>query len=110
MKDLQGHIYLLCWIPTALPKSMVIYSVYYRFYLSLVGSISSPRKKSKLNNGTTCVHQPKNTVAILNELRQGLIYKLEAQTGPIHAPVFTMTVEVCYYYVFCVLSFRRMPC
>lgn len=38
--------------------------------------------------------QTKNTVAMLNELRQGLIYKLEGQTGPVHAPVFTMSVEV----------------
>lgn len=31
---------------------------------------------------------------MLNELRQGLVYNLEAQTGPVHAPIFTMTVEV----------------
>lgn len=40
------------------------------------------------------LQQPKNTVAMLNELRQGLIYNLEAQSGPVHAPIFTMTVEV----------------
>lgn len=32
---------------------------------------------------------------MLNELRQGLVYNLEGQTGPVHAPIFTMTVEVC---------------
>ncbi|XP_031625540.1 double-stranded RNA-specific editase Adar isoform X2 [Contarinia nasturtii] len=53
-----------------------------------------PKKKLKANNGVTCAQQPKNTVAMLNELRQGLVYNLEAQTGPVHAPIFTMTVEV----------------
>ncbi|XP_026845911.1 double-stranded RNA-specific editase Adar isoform X4 [Drosophila persimilis] len=49
-----------------------------------------PKKK-------TCkerIPQPKNTVAMLNELRNGLIYKLESQTGPVHAPLFTISVEV----------------
>lgn len=32
---------------------------------------------------------------MLNELRQGLVYNLEGQSGPVHAPIFTMTVEVC---------------
>ncbi|KAH8273457.1 hypothetical protein KR018_002035, partial [Drosophila ironensis] len=40
------------------------------------------------------IPQPKNTVAMLNELRHGLIYKLESQTGPVHAPLFTISVEV----------------
>ena len=31
---------------------------------------------------------------MLNELRQGLIYTLEGQAGPVHAPIFTMSVEV----------------
>lgn len=34
---------------------------------------------------------------MLNELRQGLIYNLEGQSGPVHAPVFTMTVEVIQF-------------
>lgn len=54
----------------------------------------SPKKKLKSSNGVPLVQQPKNTVAMLNELRQGLVYNLEGQTGPVHAPVFTMTVEV----------------
>lgn len=33
---------------------------------------------------------------MLNELRQGLVYNLEAQSGPVHAPIFTMTVEVIH--------------
>jgi len=55
----------------------------------------SPKKK-------TCkerIPQPKNTVAMLNELRHGLIYKLESQTGPVHAPLFTISVEVRYIWL-----------
>lgn len=52
----------------------------------------SPPKK-KIKNGTP-PQQPKNSVAMLNELRQGLIYTLEGQSGPVHAPIFTMSVEV----------------
>lgn len=50
-------------------------------------------RKKKIN-GMGLLQQPKNTVAMLNELRQGLIYHLESQVGPVHAPIFTMTVEV----------------
>lgn len=52
-----------------------------------------PNKKPK-SNGSVPTQQTKNTVAMLNELRQGLVYTLESQTGPIHAPTFTMSVEV----------------
>lgn len=51
-----------------------------------------PKKKQR--NGKDRIPQPKNTVAMLNELRHGLIYKLESQTGPVHAPLFTISVEV----------------
>ncbi|KAG7253692.1 hypothetical protein CRUP_007403, partial [Coryphaenoides rupestris] len=37
---------------------------------------------------------PKNAVMQLNEIKPGLQYKLLSQTGPVHAPVFVMTVEV----------------
>uniref|UniRef100_A0A8C2FHM7 DRBM domain-containing protein n=1 Tax=Cyprinus carpio TaxID=7962 RepID=A0A8C2FHM7_CYPCA len=30
----------------------------------------------------------------LNEIKPGLQYKLLSQTGPVHAPVFIMTIEV----------------
>ncbi|XP_030377950.1 double-stranded RNA-specific editase Adar-like isoform X1 [Scaptodrosophila lebanonensis] len=49
-----------------------------------------PKKKA----GKERIPQPKNTVAMLNELRHGLVYKLETQTGPVHAPLFTISVEV----------------
>uniref|UniRef100_A0A673A7S5 Double-stranded RNA-specific editase 1-like n=1 Tax=Sphaeramia orbicularis TaxID=375764 RepID=A0A673A7S5_9TELE len=37
---------------------------------------------------------PKNALMQLNEIKPGLQYKLLSQTGPVHAPVFAMTVEV----------------
>lgn len=37
---------------------------------------------------------PKNALMQLNEIKPGLQYKLMSQTGPVHAPVFIMTVEV----------------
>ncbi|XP_049312356.1 double-stranded RNA-specific editase Adar isoform X1 [Bactrocera dorsalis] len=51
-----------------------------------------PKKKPR--TGKERIPQPKNTVAMLNELRHGLVYKLESQTGPVHAPLFTISVEV----------------
>ncbi|XP_067877453.1 interleukin enhancer-binding factor 3 homolog isoform X2 [Heterodontus francisci] len=38
--------------------------------------------------------QAMNALMRLNQLRPGLQYKLISQTGPVHAPVFTMSVEV----------------
>ncbi|XP_051854245.1 double-stranded RNA-specific editase 1 [Antechinus flavipes] len=37
---------------------------------------------------------PKNALMQLNEIKPGLQYKLLSQTGPVHAPVFVMAVEV----------------
>ncbi|XP_076147400.1 double-stranded RNA-specific editase B2 [Alosa pseudoharengus] len=37
---------------------------------------------------------PKNALVQLNELRPGLQYRLVSQTGPVHAPLFTIAVEV----------------
>ncbi|KAM9713258.1 double-stranded RNA-specific editase B2 isoform 2-T2 [Menidia menidia] len=37
---------------------------------------------------------PKNALVQLNELRPGLQYRLVSQTGPVHAPVFSIAVEV----------------
>lgn len=36
----------------------------------------------------------KNPVALLNELRPGLEYKIIERVGPVHAPIFTMSVKV----------------
>uniref|UniRef100_A0A665TJ35 Double-stranded RNA-specific editase 1-like n=2 Tax=Echeneis naucrates TaxID=173247 RepID=A0A665TJ35_ECHNA len=48
-----------------------------------------PRKRKKAGPVA-----PKNALMQLNEIKPGLQYKLLSQTGPIHAPVFAMTVEV----------------
>ncbi|XP_058443452.1 double-stranded RNA-specific editase Adar isoform X5 [Malaya genurostris] len=40
------------------------------------------------------IPQTKNTVAVLNELKRNLVYNLESQTGPVHAPLFSMSVVV----------------
>uniref|UniRef100_A0A3P8W2K6 Adenosine deaminase RNA specific B2 (inactive) n=1 Tax=Cynoglossus semilaevis TaxID=244447 RepID=A0A3P8W2K6_CYNSE len=37
---------------------------------------------------------PKNALVQLNELRPGLQYHVVSQTGPVHAPVFSIAVEV----------------
>lgn len=57
-------------------------------------SVFSVLPKKKPRTGKERIPQPKNTVAMLNELRHGLVYKLESQTGPVHAPLFTISVEV----------------
>lgn len=35
-----------------------------------------------------------NALMKLNQLKPGLQYKLVSQTGPVHAPIFTMSVEI----------------
>lgn len=56
---------------------------------------SPPKKKKKgLSGSTFPLQPPKNPVALLNELRQNLTFDLVSQTGPVHAPVFTMKVIV----------------
>nr|XP_015813286.2 double-stranded RNA-specific editase 1 isoform X1 [Nothobranchius furzeri] len=49
-----------------------------------------PKKHKKVSGPSLT----KNALVQLNEIRPGLQYKLLSQTGPIHAPVFVMTVEV----------------
>lgn len=38
--------------------------------------------------------QPKNAVCALNELKTGAVYKVVSQTGPTHAPIFTIAVII----------------
>ena len=38
--------------------------------------------------------QPKNAVCALNELKTGAVYKVISQTGPTHAPLFTIAVQI----------------
>ncbi|KAJ8282575.1 hypothetical protein COCON_G00050940 [Conger conger] len=49
-----------------------------------------PKKRKKMPGPVL----PKNALMQLNEIKPGLQYKLLSQTGPVHAPVFVMTVEV----------------
>ncbi|XP_017889629.1 double-stranded RNA-specific editase Adar [Ceratina calcarata] len=48
---------------------------------------SNPKKRHKNP-------QPKNAVCALNELKTGAVYKVVDQTGPIHAPIFTIAVQI----------------
>ncbi|XP_019354167.1 double-stranded RNA-specific editase B2 [Alligator mississippiensis] len=74
---------------------------------SRVGTSSSKRKRplEEGNNGHFCKLQliwkkvswsvtPKNALVQLHELKPGLQYKMVSQTGPVHAPVFAVAVEV----------------
>ncbi|XP_078033152.1 adenosine deaminase acting on RNA isoform X3 [Augochlora pura] len=47
----------------------------------------SPKKRHKNP-------QPKNAVCALNDLKTGAIYKVVDQTGPTHAPIFTIAVQI----------------
>ncbi|KNC25879.1 Double-stranded RNA-specific editase Adar [Lucilia cuprina] len=67
------------------------------------GSKYSGTPKKKTRTSKERVPQPKNTVAMLNELRHGLVYKLESQSGPVHAPLFTISVEVSVVKLFFIL-------
>ncbi|XP_022088408.1 double-stranded RNA-specific editase 1-like isoform X2 [Acanthaster planci] len=51
----------------------------------------SKRKKSKRARGPP---MPKNALMQLNEIKPGLVFKLVTQEGPVHAPSFTVEVEV----------------
>lgn len=48
-----------------------------------------PRAEEKLEPP-----QAMNALMKLNQLKPGLQYKLVSQTGPVHAPIFTMSVEI----------------
>ena len=74
-------------------------------FISLICYIilASSRKRRKGNgSGSSNQEQPKNAVAILNELKKNLVYQLENQEGPYHAPVFTMSVMVKIFLCCCI--------
>uniref|UniRef100_A0A1B6EQA6 DRBM domain-containing protein n=2 Tax=Cuerna arida TaxID=1464854 RepID=A0A1B6EQA6_9HEMI len=52
----------------------------------------SPARKKKKHSGISPL--PRNAVCVLNEMRPGLEYKLVSQTGPVHCPIFTMSVKM----------------
>lgn len=47
-----------------------------------------------LDNKAIDTNQPMNALMRLNQIQPGLQYKLLSQSGPVHAPVFTMSVDV----------------
>ncbi|KAL0269806.1 UNVERIFIED_CONTAM: hypothetical protein PYX00_007415 [Menopon gallinae] len=47
-------------------------------------------KKKKLTNSTV----PKNALCRLNEMFRGLVFQTVSQEGPVHAPVFTISVKI----------------
>lgn len=73
-------------------RSGVIEFNYYSVLLA-PAPISVQRKYDD-NASATARAQQKNSLAILNELQPGSIYKLESHTGPAHAPNFRMSVVV----------------
>uniref|UniRef100_A0A8C6W7I9 Interleukin enhancer binding factor 3 n=1 Tax=Nannospalax galili TaxID=1026970 RepID=A0A8C6W7I9_NANGA len=61
------------------------------------GEEKSPsKKKKKIQKKEEEVEPPQAMSALmrLNQLKPGLQYKLVLQTGPVHAPIFTISVEV----------------
>uniref|UniRef100_A0A8C6TJ07 Adenosine deaminase RNA specific B2 (inactive) n=1 Tax=Neogobius melanostomus TaxID=47308 RepID=A0A8C6TJ07_9GOBI len=71
--------------------------------LGSTDSLFSPLEED--NNGRMCQLRliykklswsdaPKNALVQLNELKPGLQYRMVSQTGPVHAPVFSIAVEV----------------
>nr|XP_033815822.1 spermatid perinuclear RNA-binding protein isoform X6 [Geotrypetes seraphini] len=65
-----------------------------------LGDDKDPNKKMKrnlrkiLDSKLMDINQPMNALMRLNQIRPGLQYKLLSQSGPVHAPVFTMSVDV----------------
>lgn len=59
----------------------------FRILLYFSGGLSHMKKKHKNL-------QPKNAVCALNELKSGATYKVISQTGPTHAPIFTISVQI----------------
>ncbi|XP_040842230.1 interleukin enhancer-binding factor 3 isoform X2 [Ochotona curzoniae] len=57
-------------------------------------SPSKKRKKIQKKEEKAEPAQAMNALMRLNQLKPGLQYKLVSQTGPVHAPIFTMSVEV----------------
>lgn len=54
--------------------------------------LDSPARKKKKHSGISPL--PRNAVCVLNEMRPGMEYKLVSQNGPVHCPIFTMSVKV----------------
>jgi hypothetical protein len=68
--------------------------VYFHVSLLFLGVCPSKKKRKR----SQAQSQPKNAVCALNELRPGLIYNTVSMNGPVHAPIFTISVEVGWRY------------
>lgn len=55
---------------------------------------STNNNNNNNNNGDSSSPSSKNALMLLHELKPSVEYKLVAQTGPSHRPIFTMAVEV----------------
>ncbi|XP_056670524.1 double-stranded RNA-specific editase 1 [Monodelphis domestica] len=58
------------------------------------GANGHPKFRAKRRKKVPGPVLPKNALMQLNEIKPGLQYQLLSQTGPVHAPVFVMAVEV----------------
>ncbi|XP_078214908.1 double-stranded RNA-specific editase 1 isoform X7 [Callithrix jacchus] len=58
------------------------------------GSNGHPKYRLKRRRKMPGPVLPKNALMQLNEIKPGLQYTLLSQTGPVHAPLFVMSVEV----------------
>lgn len=54
----------------------------------------APKRRKKARQRSFGPTAPKNALVQLNEIKPGLQYKLLSQSGPVHAPMFTISVEV----------------
>ena len=54
------------------------------------GMASGVGKRRRLGDSKA----PKNALMHLHEMKPGSVFQMESQTGPDHAPVFTMSVTV----------------
>ena len=81
---------------------MLVFQVISQFFLFSENKpkfpelFATPGKKKKANvNKNKSAFQPlKNPCLALNELKPGLEYKLMDKTGPVHAPVFKIAIEL----------------
>ncbi|XP_014671892.1 PREDICTED: double-stranded RNA-specific editase 1-like [Priapulus caudatus] len=55
---------------------------------------AAPKRRKKARQRSFGPTAPKNALVQLNEIKPGLQYALLTQSGPVHAPVFTISVSV----------------
>lgn len=105
---LIAFLFYFCCLPTFRPSLSHSLSPLFNtffphcslFFLFVLLASSRKRRKGNGSGSSNQEPQPKNAVAILNELKKNLVYELESQEGPYHAPVFTMSVMVSTLSIF----------